>query len=457
MSSPHSPTVQAVLDVRLEPMKRLWSAALTIGALVALISVLAWEEGRPRQAGMPSAAAVQLAAPAEPVGYQGTDIEIEGNLAFVSGQLSPELWAQIVIFDLSNPHTPKQLTVLPGNHDGYWKQTESWSDIDVVGDRLYAFEDHYTWERQGVLHVFDVSIPSAPVELSRIDGFGFPRVVKVSEDNRYLHLRASPLDSGITIYDIDDPLYPEYLLSYATGNCYPIDYKLTRQYNYVMIFDGCMANNGKTSMIVYDVSHILQPTLASNHLLEALTLNVHAFDVAKNYLYIVTRDEFEVCKLKVIDIKKPDRPVQLGEFDICLNYFRVVDGFLYGTVPSNGDILSTKFFVLDIQDPKNIRIVNIYELFWKQNGLEYISRLDVWNNCIIGVASAMNLHIYCQANVGAIPPSPTATSTPSSTGEPTATPTGVTPTPTVTFGTPPTNTPTATVTHESVYLPLLAR
>lgn len=422
-------------------MKRLWSVVILLSALSALVGVMKLVEESTKQTVRSPAASAPAVIPANPTDYQGSDIEIEGNLAFVSGQLSRELWAQIVIFDISNPLSPKQLSVIPGSQDGYWRDTEAWADIDVVGDRLYAFETHYTWERQGVLHIFDISNPNQPLEISRNDGFGFPRIVKASINNRYLHLRSSPLDSGIVIYDISDPSRHIMLGNYANNDCYPIDYKITDKYSYVMIYDYCKTGQGKTSMIVYDISNAQQPIIASNQLLEELTIDTFDFDVIDNLLYIA-KNMANRCHINIIDIGQPNQPIMLGEIDVCVNQIKAKDNFIYDLSSLIEDIPSIEFSIYDASKTEDIQITDRYRSYFDQGDTEVIHMFDVSDNCVIGIPTTVNLRSYCQANAMAIPPSPTATLAPLFTSTPSATPTVVTPTSTLA----PTNTPTQTST-----------
>ena len=458
-------------------MKGRRGITIVVGAILTLAGLLLLTAGvhTKSQSG-------PLVAPAMPADMNGFGIEVAGALAYV------EAW-NILIYDISEPLAAHLLGVIPPPAGG-----QGWMEFDVVDNRLYAFELHIgapPWE--GILHVYDVSNPGLPAELTQIQGlfmpFGFPGYVKASADNRYVHLSHSD-EEGIIIYDISDLSQPRRVSTYAT-ECSSGEFSLRGQYAYV--HRDCDVSFQAFEIAVYDIADPMHPKLVSNESLRELTLYVTSFDfdALGNDIYIATSQHVEGggsrCGVKIIDIANPSSPVLRGQLDLgessygCFGNIHVQNKLLYGAQfiyrPNDSwqDLIT-----FDANDPNDIHSVAHYQL--PSTSTVSFGYFDLSETCIIAQhthgANTGGLHIVCATDVAGATPTPSSTPIPTVTSSvsPTPTPTSTaTNAPTVTASasptdtpsptsadtaTPtatPTNTPTTTVTHESVYLPLLAR
>lgn len=462
-------------------MRRLWNIVILLSALLALAGVMKLVGGAAKQVALPPASAIQASAPAGGKDWEGVDIEIEDNLAFVSGRIDRKLWAQIVIFDITNPLSPRQLSVIPGNQDGYWKDTEQWADIDVVGDRLYAFETHYTWERKGVLHIFDVSNPGTPIEMSRIDGFGFPGHVRATEDNKYVHLDHGGED-GVVIYDIAQPDLPHRISGYAQEYLITT-YDLKSHLSYLLVRN--KNNPNYQYIVIYDVSNLELPTIVSNQSLVDMTLNANDFDITTDNILISSHDfvgeelESTECQIKIIDTSNLGQPLLLGqnEIECTVVDLHTNENILY----TLGPLLSTNnsrigLHIYDISIYDNITEKSRYDTQMYDNILGGMKYFELADTCAMGAGGIVGLHVICTSIVVGVTPTPLSTSTPSATpmytptpiatrtaiATPTANPSATaTAPPTATLtSTPaptPTPTPSPTTAPRQVYMPWLVK
>jgi hypothetical protein len=401
-------------------MRRLWNIVILSGALLVLVGIMQLAEETTKQVVLPPVSAIRASAPAEGKDWEGADIEIEDNLAFVSGRIDRELWAQIVLFDITNPLSPSQLSVIPGNQDGYWKDTEQWADIYVVADRLYAFETHYTWERQGVLHIFDVSNPSTPIEMSKIDGFGFPGHVRATEDNKYLHLDHGGED-GVVIYDISQPDLPYRISTYAEEYLITT-YDLKSNLSYLIVQN--KSNPDYQYIVIYDVSNPELPIIVSNQYLVNMTLDANDFDITDNNILIsshyldIQRLESRKCQIKIIDISDLDQPLLLGliEIECTVTDLHANANILYILGPllsTNSSII--RLYTYNISNYEKITEISHYDTQMYDNILGGMKYFELTDTCAMGAGGIVGLHVICTSIAVGVTPTPLSTLTPSAT------------------------------------------
>ncbi|MCO6450174.1 MAG: hypothetical protein J5I90_05230 [Caldilineales bacterium] len=339
-------------------------------------------------------------------------ILVRGDLAYIMSVGSSV--DGIAIFDIANPLSPQQLAVIPHPEEGVWR------DFDVVSDRLYAFEQIENLS-MGIVHIFDVSTPSIPVEVARFDGpglwgFGVPGSIRASEDNLYLHLSESSTWPAVPmqIYDISELRQPELVATYG-GDCRLGAPTLAGQRAYVRM-SSCEGDPSYTFyMAVYDLTDPESPVLVSDEHLRELTLGLSNYDVRQEVLYVQTWENLGgkySCRIRIIDVADPAQSVLLGEIEWISNVgcgggMQVQGGLLYYTDP---DGIHTDWNVLqayDVRDPEDILAVSRYQLPRQSN---FFTPFDLKDGCAFWIShdGTTGLYTMCTAGVAAATPTPTA-------------------------------------------------
>ena len=385
----------------------LTGALLLLALLVALMAGLGGWHGQ-------SSANASLI----PFDQYGIGIEIRGDLAYVLEASSID----ITIFDISNPLAPKQLAVIPDPEDGGWRE------FDVAGDRLYAFERIENLSK-GVVHIFDVSNPRAPMELTQFrgpsyEGFGFPRLLKVSPDNRYLHLSESSTWPyvPIQIYDISDINQPKLVATYA-GECYEIDLTLVGRRAYVNM-GPCDGEPAQTFYIgIYDLTDPESPVLVSDERLRELTLGLNSYDIWQNHVYENTSENLgggnRLCGIRIINVAEPTQPVLEGKIEWnsnrgCGGEVKVVDSLMYS---ANSEEYEPNWNVLETYERKIRKTSQSSPAINHLDSPENLfSPFNLKDDCIYWIRSNSTIGLYtiCTAGLAAVAPTPTPTSIPAS-------------------------------------------
>jgi hypothetical protein len=253
------------------------------------------------------------------------------------------------IIDVSDPTAPFMV--------GAVEVSSLATDVAVVDDIAYltvqGFE-HYPGVGPSGLHVFDVSEPSAPVEIGAIDTAGFPSRIEVVEDLAYI------ADwRGLQVIDVSDPTAPAVIgsvpvsgltadvavengLAYVANEppCAICAQPTVAEYGLAVIdvsdptapieIGYAPVHNGGSDVSVVDglaylasYRYGLQVVDVSNPEAPAPlgTLGTASFassvDVADGLAYIVDGWVYEDSYggLRVIDISNPETPVELGAID----------------------------------------------------------------------------------------------------------------------------------------------
>lgn len=347
------------------------------------------------------------------------NVVIGGDIAYIQS-ISIDLY----IVDISDPLSPRQISIIPKPNDGYWY------DLDATEDHLYLLYRNADFTSEAI-YVYGMSDPSSPELLARVEvEAGDPRGkmdnIRATSDNQYLHIAYD--GKAIGIFDIHD-LANIHRISTYFNNCFTNSYHLTSQYAYVGVYPGCDAWQNDP-IVIYDISNPANPILASDYKLELLTRNSKlGFDVGGMTLYVTIREDFEYY-LRSIDVTDPTYPVFLreikleenGDWDITYLRSMVEDnGVLY--IPAEhrlNDVLWSSMKLYDVRIPGEIEFVK--EIVEKQL---YVNLGDVKEGCIFrsdrSVYKPYLLHTVCLSEYQAT--SPTPTPTPTSTPSPSPTPT----------------------------------
>ncbi len=446
-------------------MKRLQRISLLVGVLLTF-AVVTVSAGSVNDVGTYTPSL----EPQIPLEQNGEGLQVRGNLVFSSTSL-PDHPHSIIIYDITDPLAPQQLAVIPRPEGG-----AGWREFDVQGDFLYAFALYQDWDFRGRVYIFDVSNPKVPVELTHIKGpglfgFGFPQLIRASEDNRYLHLTETSTDwpLPVQVYDITDLENPQLVAGYSY-ECGALDLTLVGQRAYVKL-DTCPDEPPLTrTMAIFDISDPTEPNLVSDDTLKTLTSNAIGFDVWQEKLYVETVDDLlggeYSCELRAIDVANPAEPILLGMDDLgsasgCGGWgLRVWNDTLY--YPTSSDLKWMEMQLYDVRYPVDISLTSRYRLPVQGNGFHPFDVKDTcvyWDTydyshglfgmCTGGVVAVIPTASPTATHSPTFTPQPTATYTPSATAtsQPTFTPTATfTQTPTITPSSTPSHTPTATLT-----------
>jgi hypothetical protein len=133
---------------------------------------------------------VNIADPAKPVVASEIPLPGDGRSALVvaSRLYVAAGWAGVVVFDVSQPTTPVEVTRFGG--DGYVR------GMAVQGNTVLV-PDYF----RGTLTAFDLSDPKSPVELGKVDCGGFARRVEIRDQVAFVAAEGA----GLVAVDISDP------------------------------------------------------------------------------------------------------------------------------------------------------------------------------------------------------------------------------------------------------------
>lgn len=240
---------------------------------------------------------------------QFNSLRLQGNYLYTTG-------LGFQIFDISNRTNPVNIATIGLSYGG--------GSLSVSGKYAYVLEGNSSYG--GALHVFDVSTPAHPTQVTQFSG-GYC----ISVFGQYAFL-----DS--TIYDISNPANPLELGQLPGVG--PVDWtgnfvSVAGNYAYV-------AQNG-TGLVVFDItdpSHAVQVGQASSGL--------YAWEVVLNgnYAYIAAATN---CGLAAFNISNPTNPVALP----CW-----IPGAQRVTVSGNFAFLDwAGLTILDISNPTNMVVV----------------------------------------------------------------------------------------------------
>jgi len=305
-------------------------------------------------------------APVERIRFKGTisDVFLSGNRVYAAGWVSG-----LQIIDVSNPQTPAVI--------GSFK-TNAYS-VYVSNNRAYVSL------AQGGVQIINVTQPTTPVLMGSIPGTGFVHNIWVSGNRAYL----AGLQTGLHVYDVTQPSTPVLKVSYMGA-----------QYAWDVVTSGSLAYVAGSELYIVNFSNVTSPTLLATH-----TIPGNGMSICRqgNRVYVGTTSG----SLHIVDVTLPTSPTRLGTWtgavlpaSVCVvgNTAYVCDahrglyvldvsnpasprrtGF-YGTpigvhvirIPSasKAHIAAYDFYTLDINDPSNPTVYNIYETAHELAGLD---------------------------------------------------------------------------------------
>ncbi|MCD4810439.1 MAG: tandem-95 repeat protein, partial [Methanosarcinales archaeon] len=189
------------------------------------------------------------------------------------------------------------------------------------GGDIYAtaVSGNYAYVGQGQhLVVLDISNPSQPFELGRIDTIGIVFDIKISGSYAYIVND----NEDLVIVDISDPTAPTLAGSYDTG--YALGVAVSSNYAYVA--------DDENGLVIIDISNPAAPTLAGSYDTAGYAKGVA---VSGNYAYVADHHN----GLVILDISNPAVPTLAGSYDTAGYAFGVAVSGSYAYVASNNGLV----------------------------------------------------------------------------------------------------------------------
>lgn len=249
------------------------------------------------------------------------DVVVEGHLAYVLTGVSLD------IVDISNPSNPQIIGVFYGQE----------LNAITVGNG-YA----YLTSVQGHFIIVDVSDPTAPVEISRVDAYG----EAIGNHGDYVYLTGGTWD--VVTIDVSDPGNPEFLQTH----------RIPGLLGPGVILDLTVTDAGELyANIAGRIVRLRKDETRVNHELSGYGPG-EARTALRNgrYLYVVG-DRL----LHILDIRYPELPHEISTLPLSpfATDFAVTDGYLFMADAYNG------LRIIDVSDahaPQEVGYQPIYEI-----------------------------------------------------------------------------------------------
>lgn len=256
-----------------------------------------------------------------------TAIAVDGNYAYVARGT-----AGLDVVDRTNPATPVVVaTIVPGDGAAVYIR-----DCAVHAGKVYLANwddvaNGATGRFTGV-YVYDVSTPSAPVEVSRIDWgtHAFYHQAAMVYDLAIASITGTPyaffvseITNAVEVFDVSNPALPVYAAtlrrpSSMSGVCE--DVVISGQTAYVAWLQGGVTSYDLSNLgaiaannaLAMDWGDLQYPTLLMSH--KGAIGDARGVAVTADGLTLVVTDDYGVGKLRVFDVVNPAVAVPLGTY-----------------------------------------------------------------------------------------------------------------------------------------------
>ena len=245
--------------------------------------------------------------------FSAADVEVAGDIAYVADA------SGLLVVDVSDPTNPVEI----GRLDAAAVVT----GVAVEGDLAYLTEGRYpTYDFDG-LRVIDVSNPAAPVELGSLPTPSPALDVQVMGGLAYV--TTAEAESGLRVIDVSDPFAPVEIGALRTPSA-AMSVKLVGDLAYVADF--------LEGVRVVDVSDPTDPTEIGVY---AIGGTRHV-EVVGDLAYVASEGG-----LYVLDVSDPATPLEVGSSDPRLQatHVQVADDLAYVVAYYTG------LHVIDVSDP----------------------------------------------------------------------------------------------------------
>ncbi len=255
-------------------------------------------------------------------------VEVEGNRAYVTAELEG-----LYVLDIADPADP----ILLAQHD----TPDRAMDVEVQGD--YAFIADFQ-------HLVVVDLNSGSLAMDRGDRPG-PSLVSIAlrGDRAYL------LDTtfGVFVYDISDPLSPQYVTYLSSGGSGGLEVEGDRLY----------AGSGY-GLEIFDLANPDEPSLIG-------TLNTswapRGIDVQDDFVYLAIAER---SLLDIADISNPSHPEPLASIWLTgsVEHLALKEPFAFVAARWAG------LYTIDLSEPSSPVIVGDHDV------LDYAYHIDIVGN-----------------------------------------------------------------------------
>jgi hypothetical protein len=249
-------------------------------------------------------------------------VEVEDDLAYLVDN------NELFIIDVSDPFSPVEL----GSFSLFRQVNPMARILDMVVRNGYA----YISNDDAGINVFDVSIPTAPVEVDEFYLLGGNHPLRITEHENRLYI--SDPTQGLFILDSSDPSNLEQIRLFGIGD---LPYNSVVQGDYAFV--ACHSANLK----IVDVRDPEAPSIVTELDLEEIG---SPLDIAvyQNHAYI-TLDSGPSSNLVVVDISDPIFPVQVASVPVEGEAGRIEinNGFAYLACDDAG------MRIFDVRTPSN--------------------------------------------------------------------------------------------------------
>ncbi|MFH1210065.1 MAG: DUF4185 domain-containing protein, partial [archaeon] len=281
-----------------------------------------------------------------------SDIDIEGNYAYVTGHLNNNMY----ILDLSNPLNPQEIGNFNLPLPFYYGKI---FDITVKGNYAYL----HMWDNYAI-YIVDVSTPANP-QLSSTIPFGHDHSDVSAPSGDYVFMSVWDYLQFYTV-DMSDPQSPMVTHREETrGGGFGLDVK--GDYAYLAMGPGCSwCEVPSGGLHIYNIVNPNNPVFVGNSSQtneSSGDVDVYV-DTIEMKAYVVDGETFNgevgvppmfqsaTPGLRIIDVSDPSNPVQLGRYNITvgegmgLSVYKV-GNYAYLTGKQGG------LYIIDVSDSTN--------------------------------------------------------------------------------------------------------
>jgi len=238
----------------------------------------------------------------------------------------------------------------------------TWRDVACGGNRLYAQHGLF-------LTIWDISSPTSPVRLGKLQLSGCAQFVKVQGDLAY----TANAFRQLQIVNVSNPTSP-FVISSLELSSKPVGMDTSGTLIYVA-YDRYLR--------IIDAATPATPTLRSSVSLGNGTYGTASgvavsggVDVSGGYTYVVTSEG-----LRIVDVRNPDNPVLLGLYS---------DRYAYGDVVVRENVAYYSgmgvFYVVDVSDPLNPKLLGSCQATSPRGGAVAVSGNYAYLGCGHGLA-----------------------------------------------------------------------
>lgn len=293
-------------------------------------------------------------------------LAISGSLLYALSSSQAETGWELEVIDVSDAEEPIKL--------GSYQAAAGDAAYDVVAEGSVA----YVSTSSG-LAAIDASDPSSPFEAGLID-LPHSRTLALADGHLY-----AVVNSQFDVIDVSDPSKP-----ISEGSC-RLPYTYVVPSELVVHNDHVLISHSYQGVVVIDVSLPSEPLMV-RRLSEGWPYDV---EISGNYAYWIHRMWPGPWRMRISDISRPGKPIDVGYFetDHTLKSVTVSGSIAYVAADAAG------LLMIDVSDPTDPREINSFGPWYQLAGVEvqnsraYLLRsAGVRELVILNVSDPYDLH-----------------------------------------------------------------